>query len=80
MNKETILEVINKLTGDIYPVAYSETDRERLENLKLFIEVFDEMHTMIDNIAYRWKDTNYGSIRPFVKACNDQLDKMGIDE
>lgn len=78
MTKETILEVINKLIGNINPVADASIDRERIENLKLFIDVFDEMHTMIDDIPYRWKDTHYGSVKPFVDACNEQLDRMGI--
>lgn len=78
MTKEIVLEVIQKLIGNINPVADASVDMERIENLKLFIDVFDEMHTMIDDITYRWRDTNYCSVTPFVNACNEQLDRMGI--
>ena len=80
MTKEIVLEVIEKLIGNVNPVADSAIDYERFKNLKLFIDVFDEMHTVIDNIPYRWKDSNYNSVKPFVDACNKQLDKMGISE
>jgi len=80
MTKETVLEVISKLIGNINPVADASIDRDRIENLKLFIGVFDEMHTMIDNIAYKHKDTKYGSVKPFVEECNKQLNRMGIHE
>ena len=75
MTKETILEVIQKLIGNINPVAVASIDRERIENLRLFIAVLDEMHTMIDDIAYKWGDTHYGSVKPFVDACNAQLNR-----
>lgn len=80
MNKEIVLEVIEKMIGNINPVADAAIDSERFENLKLFIDVFSEMHMKIDDIAYRWKDTRFGSVEPFVKACNDRLDEMGIKE
>jgi len=78
MNKETILEVIKKLTGDIEPVADVAIDDVRERNLTLFIAVFDEMHTMIDDIAYRHTDSPYASQRRLAAMCNEQLDKMGI--
>jgi len=80
MTKEIVLEVIEKLIGKISPMADAAFDSDRLKNLKLFIEVFDEMHTMIDDIAYRHKDTKYGSVRPFVEECSKQLERMGIHE
>ena len=79
MTKEIVLEVIQKLIGNINPVADSAIDKKRFENLKLFIEVFDEMHTMIDDISYNWKERQYASVKPFVLACDKQLEKMGIN-
>lgn len=76
MSKEIVLEVINKMIGEIDPVADSSIDSKRLENITLFIQVLDEMHAMIYNIPNRWKDTNYGSVFPITKACRDQLKKM----
>ena len=78
MTKETILEVIKKLTGPIEPVADAAIDNVRLMNLQLFIDVFDEMHTMIDDIAYKYTDSPYASQRSLAAECNRQLDKMGI--
>lgn len=78
MTKETVLEVLNKIIGEIKPVADSGIDADRFENLKLFLDVFDEMHTMIDDIAYYNKDTKFGSVKPFVNECNKMLDRIGI--
>jgi hypothetical protein len=64
MTKEIVLEVIEKLIGKINPMADAAFDSDRLKNLKLFIEVCDEMNTMIDDIAYKHKDTKYGSVKP----------------
>jgi len=80
MNKETIIEIIKKLTGEINPVADASIDRDRIENLKLFLEVFDEMHSMICDIEYYWKDSKYGSVFPFVEACKKQFKNIGIEE
>jgi len=80
MKKETVLEVIQKIIGEIHPVADSAIDAKRIENLKLFIDVFDEMHTMIDDIAYKWKDTKYNSAKPFAEEYNKQLKRIGINE
>jgi len=42
MNAETIHEVVNNLVGQIRPVGATHIDDKRLENLKVFIEVFDK--------------------------------------
>ncbi|MFA5307573.1 MAG: hypothetical protein WC365_09050 [Candidatus Babeliales bacterium] len=79
MTAEAIYEVIKKLTGDIVPVRDSAIDHVRLENVKTFIQVFDKMHTDIDDIAYRYKDSRYASECEIGKVCSDHLDKMGIE-
>ena len=78
ITKEIVMELLHKVIGEIRPCADSAIDGQRIGNLKLFIDVFDEMHTMIDDIPYEWKDTKYGSVQPFIKACDEQLDRMGI--
>lgn len=45
MKKETVMELLTKVIGEIKPCADSAIDGQRIENLKLFIGVFDEMHT-----------------------------------
>lgn len=78
INKDYVMKLHNKVIGNINPVADAAIDNKRFENLKLFIEVFDEMHTMIDEIHYKWKDTKYSSVQPFVKTCEEQFNRMGI--
>lgn len=80
MNAETIFDMIMKLTGPIEPVADSAIDEGRLKNVEVFIEVFDKMHSEIDDIAYRFENTGYASVQKIVEKCNKQLDKMGIEE
>lgn len=76
MNKDNIIEVVNKLIGPIDPVADAAIDRVRLENLKLFIDVFDEMFFAITDIPRRWEDSKYGSVRPLVDLCNKELNEI----
>ena len=76
MTKENIIEVITKLIGEINPVADAAIDYERLENLKLFTDVFIKMYVMIEDIAYRNEDTPYGSVKPFVELCNELLGSL----
>lgn len=80
MTADTIYEVISKITGDVYPAGESNIDRIRLENVKTFIQVFDKMHTIIDDIAYRYRDSPRMSERSIGKICSDHLDAMGIKE
>ena len=80
MTDDTIYEVIKKLTGDIMPVADSAINHVRLENMKVFIQVFDKMHMEIDDIAYRHKDSRYASAREIANLCNKHLDSMGIEK
>ena len=80
MTADTIYEVIKKLTGDITPVGDSAIDHVRLENIKTFIQVFDKMHTIIDDIAYRYMDSPRMSERSIGKICSDHPDTMGIKE
>jgi hypothetical protein len=74
MNKENILEVIKALTGKINPIADAAIDSERLENLKLFIDVFDEMFLMMNDIRNEWNEAKYSSVIPFVDAINEELE------
>jgi hypothetical protein len=80
MTKEVVIEVINKLIGPIRPCGESGVDSERLENIKLYIAVFDEMHTVIDDIAWRYKDSPYASEKQIGMRCKIQIDEMGIPE
>lgn len=56
MKAEEIFNVIMKLTGEVEPVGDTAKDNHRMDNMRVFIEVFDKMHFVIDNVAYRYKD------------------------
>ncbi len=48
--------------------------------MKTFIVVFSKMHKVIDDIAYEYKDSPYGSAKKIGELCNKHLDSMGIEE
>lgn len=73
MKAETILEVVKKLAGNINPTGDSSIDGDRLENAKLFIQVLDEMHTMVDGIAFEYKSSPYASEQRIGRVCHDWL-------
>lgn len=78
MNAETIFEVVKKLTGEVTPVADTAIDNIRYENMAKFIEVFDMMHTVIDDVATRYKDSPFASEKSIGQLAIRHLDKMGI--
>ncbi len=63
MEKENILEVVHKLVGKVSPCGESGVDAERLENMKNLIWIMDQIHSKVDDIAYRFKDSPYASER-----------------
>lgn len=75
---EQIYELIKKLTGGIRPQGESNKDTEALKNVETFIKVFEMMHTEIDDIAYKYKDSTYASEKRIGEACNKHIDGMGI--
>lgn len=80
MTGKDIFEVVTKLTGKVEPYADSAIDAERFENMEKFIEVFREMHRVIDDVAYRYKNTPYASAKRISDLANKQLDDMGIED
>lgn len=78
MKAEDIFEVVEKLTGKVYPVGESNADQERLANLEKFIHVFREMHIVIDDLANRYKNSQYYSERLIGETAQRQINDMGI--
>lgn len=76
----TNFDVVKKLIGPINPIGCSSRDAERFENLKNMIELMDQIHSEIDDIAYRNRDCKEQSIKRSVDFINDYLDKIGIKE
>lgn len=79
LTKDEIYKVLTKLIGEIEPVADSNIDEDRFENVKVFLAVFDEMHTQIDYIAYKHKNSLYASTKKIGEACAKYLGKLGED-
>lgn len=78
MDAKQILEVIDKLVGGIEPAGATHIDSERADNLKTYLEIWDMMHTKIDDIVYYNQDRHENSVKNMVKLCNEQLDRVGI--
>lgn len=76
MTSEEIYKVIEKLVGQLDPIADSRIDADRRENLKIFIDVFEKMHTKIDSVAWDNKDSPYGSVKETVALANKALDNL----
>lgn len=75
----TNYDVVKKLIGDIRPVGESNEDTRRFENLKKMCELFDEIHTAIDAVAYDFKNDKQGSVKHSCDYANKFLDKLGIN-
>lgn len=46
-----LIDVVNKLVGNIEPIADASVDEERFENLKTYCSLINEMLMKVDNIA-----------------------------
>lgn len=79
MKEVEIIKVIEKLIGDIEPVADSSIDRQRKENLEKYFDVFWHMYTEIKWIANRHKDSPYSSQKELGQMC-DKFLKMLYNE
>lgn len=55
--KLPLLEIVNKLVGPINPVGETNTDNDRLENLKNLCELVNDLVSAIDEVGYRNKDS-----------------------
>lgn len=55
-------EIVRKLIGNINPVADAAIDKERLENLEVYLQLFEDMLLDISFVA-REKDSPYASTR-----------------
>ena len=73
-------EIVMKLTGPIDPVGSSEIDRERMENLKVLLDLTDRLLTEIDSIATRNKARDEWSMKQAGQLCSKWQDNEGIRE
>lgn len=76
----TTFEIVKKLIGPINPVGCCSRDKESFENLKNMIELMDQIHSEIDDIAYRNRESKEHSVKRSVDYINVYLDNLGIKE
>lgn len=76
----TIYDIVKKLIGEFEPVGAEHLDKKTYENLEAVIALVENLHSELDDIAYRHKDAYQDSIKKAVKRINKYLDDMGIPE
>lgn len=64
-----LIDIINKLTGNIEPIGDTAIDEERFENLKVYCELINEMVRRVDDVACK----NESSTLASVKKANDYI-------
>lgn len=81
MDSETVIKVIDALVGSIEPYGSSHIDKERIENLRVLLEVMDEYIAEIDKVVKYRNRTEY-SMREMGEMAYDWfLDLKGyVDE
>jgi len=72
MEKETVIEVVEKLTGSCYPYGSTEIDKERYENLELKEALFTYLLEEIAEAA-KFKDRPEYSIKEIGIEAYDYL-------
>jgi len=68
MKEETLLEVIEKLTGNCFPYGDTYIDNERYENLLLKIAVVDKLCKDIQDAGEFYKNCQWSILRIANKA------------
>lgn len=58
-----LIDVVNKLVGNIEPIADASVDEERFENLKTYCSLINEMLMKVDNIACATKGSKLYSLK-----------------
>jgi hypothetical protein len=76
----TNFDVVKKLIGEVRPVGESNEDESRLKNLGVLCELFDQIHTEIDSIAYDFEASHEASIKKACELANKQLNKFSDPE
>lgn len=78
INKMTNYDIVKKLIGDVRPKGDASRDYEILENLKELIKLHAEIHKVIDDIAYDFKNDEQGTVKMCCDEANKYLDSLGI--
>lgn len=75
MKEETLLELVDKLTGSCYPYGSEHIDKERYDNLLLKIAVVDKLCEDIQDAGEFYNDYTY-SILDIANKANQYLTEL----
>ena len=64
-----LIDIVNKLIGNIEPIGDTTIDHERFENLKTYCKLINEMVRKVDDVACK----NESSTLASVKKANDYI-------
>lgn len=64
-----LIDIVDKLVGNIEPVGDTTIDNERFENLKVYCELINEMVRKVDDVTYNNRNSTLAS----VKKANDYI-------
>ncbi|WP_333615651.1 hypothetical protein [Bacteroides pyogenes] len=76
-----LIEIVDKLVGNIEPFGSESIDEVRFENLKVYCELIEKMIIKVDNIAYENKDDTSSSVKKSVDYISDFFtNRLKIEE
>ena len=64
-----LIDIVDKLVGNIEPVGDTTIDNERFENLKVYCELINVMVRKVDDVTYNNRNSTLAS----VKKANDYI-------
>lgn len=75
----TNYDIVKKLIGEVRPKGDASRDYQILENLKQLIKLHGEIHKVINDIAYDFRDDKQASIKMCQQEASKYLDSLGIN-
>lgn len=78
MNTDEVMKVLDKLIGPIEPVGSEAIDADRVENMKIYCEILERMHTRVNNIVFRCRDCNLESVKKITDIVNNSLNNISV--
>jgi predicted translin family RNA/ssDNA-binding protein len=75
----TNYDVVKKLIGEIEPIGETNIDNERLKNLEAMCELMNEIHTAIEDISYKYRNSQEFSIKRASEFARNIVNKKHAD-
>lgn len=76
-----LIDIVNKLIGNIEPIGDATIDCERFENLKAYCELINEMVRKVDDVACENENNTLASVKKANDYISDFLtNTLGIEE